>query len=131
MFQVKDPFDPNALAFKQYKRKLRNAFIVFLAVGCIVVWVGIPCIYGEHVPKNRLGRPLNNKHLEKTELQYYCPFLGRKPIPLREVPDHPTFAFLPLRYFVNLQPYKNPVSQFILSEEFFDGPENPSRSSRH
>lgn len=131
MFRQRDPFDPNTRAYKQIARKLRNTAIVLLAICVIVVVVGVPCMYHDYVPRNWRGQPFGDVLKTRTEIEYYTLFVGSKPIPRSEIPNQPFFAFLPLRHFVDLDPYRNPISQFLLGKEFFDGPENTARGGRH
>lgn len=131
MVRQRDPFDPNTRAYKQIVRKLRNTAIVLMAVCIVFVVVGVPCMYHDDVPRNRAGQPYDDTHKTRTEIEYFTLFVGSKPIPRSEIPNQPYFAFLPMRHFVDLDPYRNPITQFLLGKEFFDGPENAASRGRH
>lgn len=111
-----DPFDPQKRFFNNLRLKTKKMAVTVVAVLAFVVFIGVPSI-----SLNPNGR---------ITCDYWNPLAGVREVSRGEYGQRglPFILFMPLKHCVNLEPIQNPVTVFILGEEFFDEPTETTES---
>lgn len=113
-----DPADPIRRAYNHFKKRIRNALLILLAVGVGIVAFGVPSVQWtyRHHPYQR-----NPTSGDKIDADYWNPIGGWRVVKAGELTvGCPMVILMPLRMCMDVTPYKNPFTLFVLGEEFFN-----------
>lgn len=113
-----DPSDPIARAYFRLRKRLRNVLLIATAVGICIVVFGIPSVQWNYRTYSTKDFP---SAMDKINADYWNPVGGWRVVRAGEFsPGCPIIIFIPLRHCMDLAPYKNRFTTFVLGEEFFD-----------
>lgn len=113
-----DPSDPVVRAYHRFKRRLRNIVLIVIGMAVVIVVFGVPSVQLQYTTYSNKDMPLPT---ERIYGEYWNPIGGWRSVQRSEIaPGMPLFLMMPLRLCMDLTPYKNRFTTFVLGEDFFD-----------
>lgn len=120
MFIKIDHSDPAVKGYKRFLRVTRNVLIISIAIALVVVFWGVPHIQWNYEAHDTGFR--TPSATDKVRADYLSVFGWRQIHAGEYGPGCSVLVFVPLAHCTDISRFKNDVTTFLLSEEFFDEP---------
>lgn len=111
--------NPVTQSYRRICRKIRNLLLIAVAVGLLILFYGVPSIQYTYRARPTGGIPGAG---DKFDADYWNPISGWQLVEAGQYAKGcPIIVFIPLRHCMDLEPYQNSLTEFVLGEEFFNG----------
>lgn len=115
-----DSYDPVTRGYRRMRRTIRNLLLLFVALALMSLTWGLPAIQSNYRAYHVDGIPTA---MDKIDADYWNPFTGWRVVDAGEyAAGCPFIVFIPLRDCMDLEPYRNPITTFLLPDTFFQAP---------
>jgi hypothetical protein len=112
-----DPHDPVSVGYRRIWRTCRNVLIFLVVFGALVICWGMPAVQWTYRSYRTKGIPSAG---DKIDADYWNPLIGWHLVDADQyAAGCPMIVFIPLRDCMDLDPYRNPVTVFLLPDDFF------------
>ena len=113
-----DPNDPVSAGYRRVRRTFRNLLIFLVVFVVMVIGWGMPAVQWTYRTYSTKDLPTAG---DKIDADYWNPIIGWHLVDSDQyAAGCPMIVFIPLKDCMDLTPYENPVTSFLLPEEFFE-----------